>query len=121
MRKIIFLTTFFFSFIINAQYFMYGYNIVPEDEIEHYLQNERELYGKAAEKAFKEGVINGWAIMRRIQGGKSEPNFYWYIGIDDMKKLDDLYEELGWDHIDYLEFAIEGNHITIRNKSREGR
>ena len=75
MRKIIFLTTFFFSFTINAQYFMYGYNIVPEDEIEHYLQNERELYGKAAEKAFKDGVINGWAIMRRIQGGKSEPNF----------------------------------------------
>ena len=95
MRKIIFLTTFFFSFTINAQYFMYGYNIVPEDEIEHYLQNERELYGKAAEKAFKEGVINGWAIMRRIQGGKSEPNFYWYIGIDDMKKLDALPNDFG--------------------------
>jgi hypothetical protein len=33
-------------------------------------------------------------------------------------KLD---EELGWDHVDYLEFKIEGNHITIRNRSREGR
>ena len=32
-----------------------------------------------------------------------------------------LYEELEWDHTDYLEFAIEGNHITIRNRSREGR
>ena len=40
---------------------------------------------------------------------------------DDMKKLDVLYEELDWDHRDYLEIAIEGNHITIRNKSREGR
>ena len=33
----------------------------------------------------------------------------------------EIYEEHGWDHIDYLEFKIEGNHITIRNKSREGR
>ena len=39
----------------------------------------------------------------------------------DMAKLNALYEELCWDHTDYLEFAIEGNHITIRNKSREGR
>ena len=36
-------------------------------------------------------------------------------------KLDHLYEELMWDHRDKLEFAIEGNHITIRNRSREGR
>ena len=40
---------------------------------------------------------------------------------DDMKKLDALYEELDWDHRDLLEFTIEGNHITIRNRSREGR
>ena len=39
----------------------------------------------------------------------------------DMKKLNKLYEKLEWDHRDYLEFTIEGNHITIRNKSREGR
>jgi len=38
-----------------------------------------------------------------------------------MKKLDTLYEELDWDHRDLLEFTIEGNHITIRNRSREGR
>ena len=43
------------------------------------------------------------------------------VPMDDMKKLDSLYEELLWDHRDKLEFAIEGNHITIRNKSREGR
>ena len=49
--------------------------------------------------------------------GEPTPTGLW----DDMKKLDDLYEELEWDHGDYLEFAIEGNHITIRNKSKEGR
>ena len=43
------------------------------------------------------------------------------VPMDDMDKLNGLYEELGWDHTDYLDFAIEGNHITIRNKSREGR
>ena len=49
--------------------------------------------------------------------GEPTPTDLWY----DMDKLNGLYEELEWDHTDYLEFAIEGNHITIRNKSREGR
>tara|TARA_B100001996_G_C18345823_1_gene471990 strand:+ start:40 stop:216 length:177 start_codon:yes stop_codon:yes gene_type:complete len=49
--------------------------------------------------------------------GEPTPTDLW----DDMKKLDALYAELGWDHRDYLEIAREDNHITIRNKSREGR
>ena len=49
--------------------------------------------------------------------GEPTPTDLW----DDMKKLNTLYEALGWDHTDYLEIAIENNHITIRNKSREGR
>ena len=49
--------------------------------------------------------------------GEPTPTDVW----DDMKKLDSLYEELLWDHRDKLEMAIDGNHITIRNKSREGR
>ena len=49
--------------------------------------------------------------------GEPTPTDLW----DDMKKLNKLYEKLEWDHRDYLEFTIEGIHITIRNKSREGR
>jgi len=49
--------------------------------------------------------------------GEPTPTDLW----DDMKKINTLYEKLNWDHQDYLEFTIEGNHITIRNKSREGR
>ncbi len=49
--------------------------------------------------------------------GEPTPTDLWA----DMKRLDVLYEELDWDHRDYLEIAIEDNHITIRNKSREGR
>ena len=49
--------------------------------------------------------------------GEPTPTYLW----NDMDKLNQLYAELGWDHVDYLEFAIEGNHITIRNRSREGR
>ena len=49
--------------------------------------------------------------------GEPTPTDLW----DDMKKLNTLYEALGWDHRDSLEIAIENNHITIRNKSREGR
>ena len=49
--------------------------------------------------------------------GEPTPTDLWH----DMKRLDALYEELDWDHRDYLEISIEGNHITIRNKSREGR
>ena len=49
--------------------------------------------------------------------GEPTPTDLW----DDMKKLDELYAELEQDHRDLLEIAIEGNHITIRNRSREGR
>ena len=49
--------------------------------------------------------------------GEPTPNDLW----DDMDKLNELYEDLGWDHTDYLEMQIEGNRITIRNRSREGR
>ena len=49
--------------------------------------------------------------------GEPTPTDLW----DDMNKLNSLYEELCWDHRDYLEFSIEGNKIVIRNKSREGR
>ena len=49
--------------------------------------------------------------------GEPTPTDLW----DDMDILNTLYEELCWEHTDYLEFAIEGNHITIRNKSKEGR
>ena len=48
--------------------------------------------------------------------GEPTPTDLW----EDMKKLNALYDKLQWDHRDYLEFTIEGNHITIRNKSREG-
>ena len=49
--------------------------------------------------------------------GEPIPTDLW----EDMDKLNKLYEELEWSRRDYLEIAIEGNHITIRNKSREGR
>ena len=49
--------------------------------------------------------------------GEPTPTDLW----EDMAKLNEMYEKLGWSHRDYLEIAIEGNHITIRNKSREGR
>ena len=49
--------------------------------------------------------------------GEPTPTDLW----DDMKKLNECYEKLGWTHYDYLEIAIEDNHITIRNRSKEGR
>ena len=35
--------------------------------------------------------------------GEPTPTDLW----EDMKKLDDLYAELGWDHIDYLELQLK--------------
>ena len=95
MKKLLFILTLLFAISTQAQYFMYGFNNVPDDEIEHYLQNEKELFSQAAQKAFEKGVINGWAIMRRHQGAKSEPNFYWYIGVDNLEKLDALGKDFG--------------------------
>ena len=33
--------------------------------------------------------------MRRVNGAKSEPNFYWYIGVDDLNKLENVGSEMG--------------------------
>ena len=49
--------------------------------------------------------------------GEPIPTDLW----EDMDKLNKLDDILSSSHRDYLEIAIEGNHITIRNKSREGR
>ncbi|MEC8599196.1 MAG: hypothetical protein VXY15_02485 [Bacteroidota bacterium] len=95
MKKILLCGALLLSFLSNAQYFVYGFNVVPEDEVEHYIQNEHELFSKAATKAFKKGIINGWAIMRRVNGAKSEPNFYWYIGLDDLSKLENVPSGMG--------------------------
>ena len=49
--------------------------------------------------------------------GEPTPTDLW----EDMDKLNKLCDDLGWSHRDYLKISIEGNPITIRNKSREGR
>ena len=49
--------------------------------------------------------------------GEPTPTDVWA----DMQKVEAVYAELEWDHRDKLVFTIEGNHITIRNRSREGR
>ncbi len=40
---------------------------------------------------------------------------------EDMDRLNSLYEELMWDHMDLLEFVpdYENDRIIIKNKSRE--
>jgi len=40
---------------------------------------------------------------------------------EDMDRLNSLYEELMWDHIDVLEFVpdYKNDRIIIKNKSRE--
>ncbi len=40
---------------------------------------------------------------------------------EDMEKLDSLYETLGWNHTDPLNFVIEGDTIVIRNLFQEQR
>ena len=33
--------------------------------------------------------------MRRVNGAKSEPNFYWYIVVDDLNKLENVGSVIG--------------------------
>ena len=75
MKKIIFVSTFLFCVSASAQYFMYGFNSVPENEVEHYVQNEKELFSKAAQKAFNNGVISGWSNNETRSGGKIRTQF----------------------------------------------
>ena len=41
--------------------------------------------------------------------GEPIPTDLW----EDMDKLNKLYEKLDWSHRDYLEIAIEGNHMSL--------
>ena len=38
---------------------------------------------------------------------------------EDIQKLDDLYEELLWDHADELQFTHDGKRVIIINKTQE--
>ena len=80
---------------VSAQFYMYGYVQVPEDKIQEYIENEEEYFSQAAKIAIEQGVIEGWAILSRYQGLDSEPNFYWYVGIGDIDKLNDFNNDFG--------------------------
>ena len=91
MRKY-FLTAmmFFLTSSLSAQYFLYGYVQVPEDNIQEFIENEEEYFSQAAKIAIENEVIEGWGILSRYQGLDSEPNFYWYVGVGDIDKLDNF-------------------------------
>ena len=80
---------------VSAQFYIYGYVQVPEDKIQEYIENEEEYFSQAAKIAIEQGVIEGWAILSRYQGLDSEPNFYWYVGIGDIDKLNDFNNDFG--------------------------
>ena len=80
---------------VSAQFYVYGYVQVPEDKIQEYIENEEEYFSQAAKIAIEQGVIEGWAILSRYQGLDSEPNFYWYVGIGDIDKLNDFNNDFG--------------------------
>ena len=70
----------------------------------------------------REGITTVFDLGDTFDNRKSmDYNTFARVKANYFDRLNCLYEELGWDHTDYLEFNIEGNHITIRNKSREGR
>lgn len=96
MRKY-FLTAmmFFLTSSLSAQYFLYGYVQVPEDNIQEFIENEEEYFSQAAKIAIENEVIEGWGILSRYQGLDSEPNFYWYVGVGDIDKLDNFNKDFG--------------------------
>jgi hypothetical protein len=91
MKKI-FITFFFLNYLISfsQEYFMHDYRMIPDDQIDNYIENEKHFWSKVAQNLVKESKITGWAMFKREGGSSNEPNFYIYVGIG--KKYNLKYE-----------------------------
>tara|TARA_B100001113_G_scaffold86463_1_gene69052 strand:- start:1913 stop:2731 length:819 start_codon:yes stop_codon:yes gene_type:complete len=87
--KNIFVLFFLMSYSISfsQEYFMHDYRMIPEDEIDNYIENEKHFWSKVAQNLVKEGKITGWAMLKREGGSSKEPNFYIYVGIGKRNNL----------------------------------
>ena len=89
----IFITTLLLMCIsvsFSQEYYMHDYRMIPDNQIQNHIDNEKHFWSKVAQTLIKEGKLTGWAMLQRQGGSSNEPNFYFYIGIGDKSNLENL-------------------------------
>ena len=127
MKKLLFITLLLvFNFSYSQEYYMHDYRLIPADEIQNHIDNEKHFWSKVAQILIKEGKLTGWAMLQRQGGSSSEPNFYFYIGIGDKSNLKNLgaifnygaekiYNSMGKDAATLVKRSININSHSVYN------
>ena len=79
-----------FLFSFSQEYYMHDYRMIPDDQIQNHIENEKHFWSKVAQTLIKEGKLIGWAMLQRQNGSSNEPNFYFYIGVGEKSNLKNL-------------------------------
>ena len=82
------------SVSFSQEYYMHDYRMIPNNQIQNHIDNEKHFWSKVAQTLIKEGKLTGWAMLQRQGGSSNEPNFYFYIGIGDKSNLENLRDQL---------------------------
>ena len=78
------------SFSFSQDYYLQGYRMIPQGEIQTHIENEKHFHSKVAKEMIKEGKATGWAMLQRQGGSSSEPNIMFYVGVGDKSNLKTL-------------------------------
>jgi len=91
MKKLFtFLTLLSVSLSFSQGYYIQGYRMIPQDEIQTHIENERYFHSKVAQSMIKDGKATGWAMLQRQGGSSNEPNIMFYVGVGDKSNLENL-------------------------------
>ena len=91
MKKLFtFLTLLCVSISFSQGYYIQGYRMIPQDEIQTHIENEKYFHSKVAQSMIKDGKTTGWAMLQRQGGYSNEPNIMFYVGIGDKSNLENI-------------------------------
>ena len=125
------------SVSFSQEYYMHDYRMIPDNQIQNHIDNEKHFWSKVAQTLIKEGKLTGWAMLQRQGGSSNEPNFYFYIGIGDKSNLKNLgatfnygaekiYSSMGKDAAALVKRSIDINphsfyNVILQSTNREAK
>ena len=53
-----------FLFSFSQEYYMHDYRMIPDDQIQNHIENEKHFWSKVAQTLIKEGKLIGWQCFK---------------------------------------------------------
>ncbi len=82
-------------FIGLAQYVDMWHFSVPSDETNIYEASEKEWFAKVMSNAAKNGIINGWAMAKRVGRDGKNIKYITWISFGDLESRKNAYNSIG--------------------------